>query len=89
MHLIKKRLSFQIVTNAVFSVDTFFWLSGFLVTALCIPAIKSGKLRLSNWYMYYVHREIRLLPVYGLAIAGTGGGNGKEGEPLPLIEQCN
>ncbi|RUS71521.1 hypothetical protein EGW08_020719 [Elysia chlorotica] len=62
-----KRWSFQAIINATFSVDTFFVLSGLLVSylTLCELRQKAGKL---NWVMFYVHRYLRLTPVYMICL---------------------
>eukprot|EP00794_Sanderia_malayensis_P019239 gene19239-21167_t len=65
------RLSFQAIANAYFSVDTFFLLSGLLVSYLCLR-------RFDNYFgstfmryfglkflpQYYLHRFLRLTPSY-------------------------
>ncbi|GFR70558.1 nose resistant to fluoxetine protein 6-like [Elysia marginata] len=62
-----KRWSFQAIINATFSVDTFFVLSGLLVTYLTLCEMKrnAGKI---NWVMFYVHRYLRLTPVYMICL---------------------
>ncbi|CAG9332897.1 unnamed protein product [Blepharisma stoltei] len=45
-----------------FAVDTFFWVSGFLVTYLLIHDINNSKKM--NWLMIYVHRYLRITPLY-------------------------
>ncbi|XP_071955725.1 nose resistant to fluoxetine protein 6-like [Antedon mediterranea] len=61
------RFTFQAVGNATFSVDSFFFLSGLLVTYLTLKYLQKhdGKL---NWLMFYVHRYLRLTPVYAMVI---------------------
>ena len=61
------RWSFQAIINATFSVDTFFVLSGLLVTYLTLCELKrsAGKL---NWFLFYFHRYIRLTPVYMICL---------------------
>ncbi len=44
---------------AEFSVDSFFWLSGFLVTYLTVNELKTKKR--VNWVLYYFHRVSYLL----------------------------
>ncbi|XP_077994519.1 nose resistant to fluoxetine protein 6-like [Glandiceps talaboti] len=56
------RFSFQAISNATFSVDTFFFLSGLLVTYLTLRELTEG--RKVNWFMFYFHRFWRLTPVY-------------------------
>ncbi|KAK3855366.1 hypothetical protein Pcinc_038228 [Petrolisthes cinctipes] len=50
----------QTITGAVFGVDTFFFLSGLLVTYGLLKQFT--KTKRINWIMYYVHRLIRLTP---------------------------
>ncbi|XP_071947853.1 nose resistant to fluoxetine protein 6-like [Antedon mediterranea] len=61
------RFSFQAVGNATFSVDSFFFMSGLLITYLTLNYLKKkdGKL---NWGMFYLHRFLRLTPVYMIVI---------------------
>ncbi|KAL5012556.1 hypothetical protein ScPMuIL_011107 [Solemya velum] len=62
-----RRWTFQAISNATFSVDTFFALSGLLVTYLTLREmwVNNGRL---NWAMYYFHRFWRLTPVYMLVL---------------------
>ncbi|XP_045603365.1 nose resistant to fluoxetine protein 6 [Procambarus clarkii] len=54
----------ETVDNAGFSVDTFFFISGFLVTYGVLKEFsRVGRI---NWIMYYVHRVIRLAPPIAL-----------------------
>ncbi|XP_064649593.1 nose resistant to fluoxetine protein 6-like [Lineus longissimus] len=57
----------QTITHATFSVDTFFVLSGLLVTYLCLKEMKAkdGKI---NWPLFYFHRFWRLTPAYMFCI---------------------
>ena len=52
--------------GALFSVDNFFWMSGFLfsMNMLGIFYSKNGKLSIKEWGMIYVHRMVRILPLY-------------------------
>ncbi|KAK3087369.1 hypothetical protein FSP39_005125 [Pinctada imbricata] len=61
--------SFQAVENALVSVDTFFAISGLLVSYLLLKEMKKlgGPLK-TNWFMFYFHRFWRLTPVYMLII---------------------
>ncbi|XP_033118071.1 nose resistant to fluoxetine protein 6-like [Anneissia japonica] len=61
------RFTFQAVGNATFSVDSFFFLSGLLVTYLTLNYLRNNNGKL-NWVMFYVHRYLRLTPVYMLVI---------------------
>ena len=64
---IGKRFTFQAILNGTFSVDTFFFLSGLLVTYLCLKNLveKNGRI---NWGLFYFHRFWRLTPVYGFVL---------------------
>lgn len=66
---ILKRLSFQVISNATFAVDTFFVLSGLLVAYLTLREMKkrNGAKRF-GWGMFYFHRFWRLTPPYMLFI---------------------
>ncbi|GBO13644.1 Nose resistant to fluoxetine protein 6 [Araneus ventricosus] len=57
----------QIILNGFYSVDSFFLLSGFLVAYLFFQqcAKSNGKI---PWVYFYVHRYIRLTPVYAIVI---------------------
>lgn len=56
----------QVFPAAEFSVDSFFWLSGFLVTYLTVQELqKKGRV---NWFLYYFHRVWRLSPAYFYAL---------------------
>jgi len=58
-----KRFSFAIVSNATFSVDSFFLLSGLLTSYLFMKeASKRNVLSIKFLLKYYLHRYIRLTP---------------------------
>ncbi|CAF0937128.1 unnamed protein product [Adineta steineri] len=60
---------FQLIINAVFSVDTFFVLSGFLTAVLFVRHVeKENKLSFRTMLLYYVHRYMRLTPAFLLVI---------------------
>ena len=61
-------LPFAAVDNATVSVDSFFFLSGLLVTYIFMRNMErsNGKF---NIIMYYVHRYIRLTPLLAMVIA--------------------
>ncbi|XP_063422394.1 nose resistant to fluoxetine protein 6-like isoform X2 [Mytilus trossulus] len=65
--LMFKRWTFGAVLNALVSVDTFFTLSGLLLTYLIMKEMKKkdGKI---NWLMFYFHRFWRLTPPYMLVL---------------------
>ncbi|GIX86280.1 nose resistant to fluoxetine protein 6, partial [Caerostris extrusa] len=59
---------FEVVLNGSFSVDSFFVLSGFLVAYLYFQQCSKngGKI---PWLYFYIHRYIRLTPVYMIVVA--------------------
>ncbi|XP_076091676.1 nose resistant to fluoxetine protein 6-like [Mytilus galloprovincialis] len=61
------RRSFMGILNAEVSVDTFFSLSGCLLTYLVLKQLKKQKGKL-NWFMFYFHRFWRLTPPYMLVM---------------------
>lgn len=67
------RFSIQIVTNAFFSVDSFFMISGLLNSYLFLKSIeKSGyKLSPNLFVKYYIHRIWRITPPYMLTVMVT------------------
>lgn len=62
-----KRFTFQVISNALFSVDTFFMLSGLLVTYGIMKAMKKQNNK-HNWVYFYAHRFWRLTPPYMLVM---------------------
>ena len=63
---VTSRFTFQVIGNATFSVDTFFFLSGLLVAYLALREVKEkGKL---NWIHYFLHRFWRLTPLYSFVL---------------------
>ncbi|CAL1277769.1 unnamed protein product [Larinioides sclopetarius] len=60
--------TFQIIMNGFFSVDSFFVLSGFLVAYVYFKQApkRNGEI---PWLYYYLHRYIRLTPVYMIVLA--------------------
>ena len=62
------RWTFQAVMNGYVSCDTFFVLSGLLVSYLTLKELRrlEGKL---NWFMFYLYRWLRLTPVYMAVLA--------------------
>lgn len=64
-----RNIGFQLIINAVFSVDTFFVLSGFLTAVLFVRQVKKEKkLSFRLMFLYYIHRYIRLTPTFLLMI---------------------
>ncbi|EDQ84551.1 uncharacterized protein MONBRDRAFT_12668 [Monosiga brevicollis MX1] len=60
------RLSFQAIAATSYAVDTFFFISGFLVCYSCLTVLKKRKTL--PWLRYYLHRYIRLTPSYALVM---------------------
>ena len=59
-----KQIGFQLINNATVSVDTFFVMSGFLLTYLFLKRVENIGMddtikSIKFWVMYYVHRYIR------------------------------
>ena len=65
-----KRFSFQAIGNGFFSVDSFFFMSGVLVAYLTFRQMKRRNGRFP-YVMYYVHRYLRLTPVYAFVLFFT------------------
>ncbi|XP_071040695.1 nose resistant to fluoxetine protein 6-like [Parasteatoda tepidariorum] len=61
-------LPFQAVLNGWYAVDSFFVLSGFLLAYLYFQECdkRQGK---TSWLYFYVHRYLRLTPVYMMVLA--------------------
>ena len=57
------RWTFQPIVNGTFSVDTFFVLSGVLVAYTTLNLMKKTEGKM-NWFKFYIHRYLRLTPVY-------------------------
>ncbi|XP_069123541.1 nose resistant to fluoxetine protein 6-like [Argopecten irradians] len=57
----------MVIANALLSVDSFFTLSGLLVSYLFMKEMKREKGRI-NWFMFYFHRFWRLTPAYMLVL---------------------
>ncbi|KAK7492833.1 hypothetical protein BaRGS_00015971 [Batillaria attramentaria] len=63
----RERYLFQIIANAPVAVDTFFVLSGLLVSYLSLKEMARSRGRL-NWFLFYFHRFWRLTPVYMMVL---------------------
>ncbi|CAF3832680.1 unnamed protein product, partial [Rotaria sp. Silwood1] len=61
-------LAFQLILGGQFSVDTFFVLSGFLTAIVFVREADKQKFSFRFVLLYYIHRYIRLTPVYLLVI---------------------
>lgn len=60
-----KKVKTAMIYSAVFSVDTFFWLSGFLMAFLLAQQLDSPRgMQLKGWVYLYFHRFYRILPAY-------------------------
>ncbi|KAM3717759.1 Nose resistant to fluoxetine protein [Dirofilaria immitis] len=67
-----KNLWTQFLTNAFFSVDTFFFISGLLVSYIWFKEYRKDKRKTMSptaWVIFYIHRIIRLSPPYYFVIA--------------------
>ena len=53
-----------------YSVDTFFWMGGFLLGYLLLQEVekKRGKFGALGWSLVYIHRILRILPVYAFML---------------------
>ncbi|KAJ8021165.1 Nose resistant to fluoxetine protein 6 [Holothuria leucospilota] len=58
---------FRITTEATFSVDTFFVLSGLLLTYLTLKHLAKSEGKL-NWFLFVFHRFWRITPLYMVCI---------------------
>ncbi|KAK0411265.1 hypothetical protein QR680_005568 [Steinernema hermaphroditum] len=68
---IMKDVPAQILTNAYFAVDSFFFMSGLLLAYMWFKALKTNRRRtmsLSGWLLFYTHRILRLSPPYYVTI---------------------
>ncbi|XP_033763773.1 nose resistant to fluoxetine protein 6-like [Pecten maximus] len=59
--------TYMAVVNGALGVDSFFALSGLLVSYFFMNEMKRQKGRI-NWFMFYFHRFLRLTPTYMLVI---------------------
>ena len=67
------RFSYQVILNGFFSVDSFFFLSGLLVSYLTLRQMerrrkKGYKFGTFPFLTYYVHRILRLTPAYAFVL---------------------
>jgi len=59
-----KMFTFNLVSSGPYAVDVFFWLSGFLGVYLLLVTMKQKNGRMQPFYMIYLHRYLRLIPMY-------------------------
>ena len=61
-----QRLWFVLCYSSIFAVDTFFWLGGLLMGYLTLSEVEKrrGKLGVAGWTFVYLHRLLRILPLY-------------------------
>ena len=68
-----KRRSFAMIVNAYPSVDSFFVLSGFIVTLVLLKKLrKSGMFTWKKWGVFYLHRYVRLTAPYAVMLLVNG-----------------
>ena len=60
--------SFNLVSSAPYAVDIFFWLSGFLGVYIMLAAMKKKRGRMQPFYMIYLHRYLRIVPLYAVTM---------------------
>lgn len=70
--IVTKEFAFQGIVRGILGVDTFLFLSGLLVVYVSLKKMKASDGKL-NIPMFYIHRLIRLSPVYMMAIAWVSG----------------
>ena len=89
------RFSFQVVGNGFFSVDSFFFISGVLVAYLSLRAMerKNGRFPFLH---YYIHRYLRLTPVYAFILFFSWAlfdhlahGPGLDAGALAIYDKCS
>ncbi|CAF1071940.1 unnamed protein product [Rotaria sordida] len=61
-------IAFQLISNGVLSVDTFFVISGYLTAIIFVREITKEKLSFRFLIRYYIHRYIRLTPTFLLVL---------------------
>ncbi|XP_022092075.1 nose resistant to fluoxetine protein 6-like isoform X2 [Acanthaster planci] len=64
---IKDHFGFQAVANAFFAVDSFFFLSGFLLAYLTFGRFRELR-TVKTWALFYFHRYWRLTPLFAFVI---------------------
>ncbi|XP_022104547.1 nose resistant to fluoxetine protein 6-like [Acanthaster planci] len=59
---------FSAILYSTVSVDTFFFLSGLLLVYLTLKQLEKSNGKL-NWFLFYLHRFVRITPAYMISIA--------------------
>jgi peptidoglycan/LPS O-acetylase OafA/YrhL len=67
-HLVSQSSWFLVVGAAFYAVDTFFFISGFLVTFILLEKLKKMPCNIKNYLKLVFHRFIRIWPAYALCI---------------------
>lgn len=67
---VNRSFLFQVVINASLAIETFFFISGLLVTLAALSRLKTNPtMSLKQWLWFYVHRIVRMTPAVVLVIA--------------------
>ncbi len=62
-------LEYQVIANATFSADTFFFLSGLLMSYHTLRELKKSNVKVGRFAVrYYLHRYLRLTPTYAFVL---------------------
>lgn len=61
--MLKNSYALQLILGAIFGVDTFFFISGFLAVYAFLNTFKDqNEFRVKHLFVYYIHRYFRLIP---------------------------
>lgn len=67
---VNRNFIFQLVINASLAIETFFFISGLLVTLTVFRRLKKNpRISHKEWIWFYVHRIVRMTPAVVLVIA--------------------
>lgn len=67
---VNRNFLFQLVINASLAVETFFFISGLLVTLAALRRLKTNpSMSYKEWIWFYIHRFVRMTPAVVLVIA--------------------